>query len=214
MKKGFLFVISALCLTAGIRAQDKYTQTMEKNITMLDTARTPDAFVMLGNNFQRIADVEKNQWLPYYYAAYCQIMNGFMQMGKDASLADGFADRAEEQLVKAEALVKDNSEISCLRKLTSTLRVVVDPQTRWEKYGTEATKYLQKAREQDPSNPRPDLLEAQDLYYTPEAVGGDKKKAAEMFVLAIKKFDTFKPATSLHPRWGKAQAEYLLSQTK
>src|SRR6476619_5575761 len=77
MKHVFVFLIamiSALLLNAQ---SEKYVGAMKKNIAELDSAHDATHLSELANNFERIADAEKTQWLPYYYAAYCQVMNSF-----------------------------------------------------------------------------------------------------------------------------------------
>jgi hypothetical protein len=58
------------------------------------------------------------------------------------------------------------------------------------------------------------LLEAQDKYFTPEQYGGSKTEAKKIFEEALKKYDSFKPATDLDPNWGKNTTQYFLNQLK
>ena len=44
--------------------------------------------------------------------------------------------------------------------------------------------------------------------------GGSKTEAKKLFETALAKFDAFKPATELDPKWGRPAAEYFLSQIK
>ena len=46
---------------------------MKKNISMLDSAFQKGNFAELSNNFERIGDAEKTQWLPHYYASLFQL---------------------------------------------------------------------------------------------------------------------------------------------
>ncbi len=50
----------------------------------------------MANNFTRIADAEKTQWLPYYYAAYCYTMDALRE--QDVSKKDAIADKADTAL--------------------------------------------------------------------------------------------------------------------
>lgn len=65
-----------------------------------------------------------------------------------------------------------------------------------------------------PNNPRVYVLQAEDLYFTPEQYGGDKKKAKETFLKAKELFKTNKPKTAIDPNWGESEADYFLSQMK
>ena len=116
MKK---IILSALCMVfaAGLFAQsEKFTAAMKKNLDALDTSfKNPPSLLSVANNFERIALAEKNQWLPYYYAAFCQVNYGFME--KDKSKVDAYADRATQLISKADSLSPNNSEISCIKSM-------------------------------------------------------------------------------------------------
>ena len=190
---------------------DKYAPAMKKNIALLDSAVQKGTARELANNFERIGDAEKTQWLPYYYAAYCQVMAAYTE--KDKSKVDPIADKAEELITKAEAIAgKENSETAVIKSMIASSHMMVDPQGRYMKYGAASGANIEKAKALDPTNPRPVYLEAQTAFYTPESFGGGKAVAKPLFEKAIAMFDTFKPESELHPAWGKYLAQYFLSQ--
>ncbi len=213
--KQFLFFLSLTVLISTASAQsERYEKAMLANISALDTTRSAGGYQDLANTFQRIADAEKTQWLPYYYAAYCHVMIGYTAMGQDPAKMDVEADLADAMLNKAMALTQANSELFCVKKMIATLRMSADPMTRYQTQGPIAAEALAKARTLDANNPRVDILEAQDKFYTPEQFGGSKVEAKELFLSAQKKFESFKPASALHPNWGEGQVMYFLSQLK
>jgi RecA-family ATPase len=183
----------------------------------VDTTVSADGWQQLGNSFERIADAEKTQWLPYYYAAVSNVMQGYMlssgQSGGFAAKTDPLADKAEQLINKAEAMNKDNSDIWCVKKMIATLRMTADPMTRWQTYGPAASEALAKAKQLDPENPRVYLLEGQDKFYTPEQFGGSKTEAKSLFETSLQKFNAQKPKTSIDPQWGVRTVNYFLSQT-
>src|SRR6266571_4195338 len=134
MKKTILSVlIICFCITTFAQS-DKYLPSMKKNISMLDSALKTGTINELANNFERIGDAEKLQWLPYYYASYCTVMNAFIE--KDKTKSDAIADKAEELITKAEGLAgKENSEIDVIKSMIASAHLMVDPQTRWMQYG-------------------------------------------------------------------------------
>jgi cytochrome c-type biogenesis protein CcmH/NrfG len=85
---------------------------------------------------------------------------------------------------------------------------------RYMTYGPKAQEALDMAKKLNPDNPRIYLLEGQDKYFTPEQFGGSKTEAKRLFEEALKKYDSFKPASELDPNWGKNTAQYLLTQIK
>ena len=217
MKKQFLSVTAVLIAITSFSQSEKYTKAMEQLVPAVDTTRNLDGLTNLANSFQRIADAEKNQWLPYYYAALANVSAGYMmsmgQMGM-ADKTDPIADKAEGLLNKADELSKDNSEIYCVKKMIASLRLIGDPQNRYMTYGPAAEEALGTAKSLNPGNPRVTLLEAQDKLFTPEQFGGSKEEAKKLFEEAIKKYETFKPETSIHPAWGLKQAQHFLSEIK
>lgn len=212
--KTFISLLALLVISTSTFAQsDKYVAAMKKNIAMLDSVMVKNNATELANNFQRIAAAEKTQWLPYYYAAYLTAMQAMMT--QDVSQKDEIADKAEAYLKSAEDILgKDNSETYVIKSIIATARMTVDPQTRYMTYGPAISEGIKKAEALDPTNPRPVLLEAQNLYYTPEAFGGGKEVAKPLFEKAQKLFDDFKPQNELSPDWGKSSLDYFMSTYK
>lgn len=206
----FCLLVTTFSMTFAQSAQ--YQTAMSKQIAQLDDPanRAPEKMQEIANTFERIAAAEKTQWLPYYYAAYCYVMNALSE--KDKSKVDAIDDKAQAAIEKAESLSPKNDEIYCVKSLVATARIGVDPMTRGMQYGAEAATLLSEAGQINKDNPRVDLLQGQSLYYTPEQFGGSKEKAKEKFELALKKFATFKPASEIAPNWGEAYTKQLLSK--
>jgi len=203
-----------LVFTVVLFAQsEKFTAAMKKNLEALDTSfKNPPSLLSMSNNFERIAAAEKNQWLPYYYAAFCQVNYGFIET--DKSKVDAYADKATELINKADSLSPNNSEISCIKSMIASCHMLVDPMTRYMEYGKASGENLDNAISQDSTNPRPHYLKGQGLRYTPEQFGGGCKTALPEFQKAMDKYDSFKKAGELYPDWGKAQVENLLKECK
>ncbi len=211
MKTFLLFLTVALSSTLLFAQNEKYVQAMQSNIAQLDSALMKGNIAGLSNNFERIGDAEKNQWLPYYYASYCTVMGAYMEQDKNKT--DGIADKAEQLIQKAETIAgKENSETCVIKSMIASAHMMVDPQARWQQYGQAASVNIAKAKELDPANPRPVYLEGQAKFYTPESFGGGKAPAKELLNKALQMFDTFKPQTALHPSWGQVSTKYFLSQ--
>lgn len=215
MKKQILFIAAFFISLYSFSQSEKYMKAMEQLVPAIDTTTTTDKLTSLANSFQRIADAEKNQWLPYYYAALANVSAGYtMSMGQMgmAEKTDPIADKAESLLNKAEELSKDNSEIYIVKKMIASLRLIGDPQNRYMIYGPAAEQALATAKSLNPGNPRVTLLEAQDKLFTPEQFGGSKTEAKKLFQESIEKYGAFKPESGIHPNWGLKQAQYFLTQ--
>jgi hypothetical protein len=211
-----LIIMLASCSTDVMSQSEKYQRIMEEKLALMNRDNTAESWHELSNTFERIAEAEKTQWLPFYYASTCRVMKGYAissgRSGGFAAQTDPEADKAEQLLDKAQALTTENSEILCIRKMIATLRMTADPMVRFLKYGTIAADALKKARQLDPDNPRTYLLEGQDKLFTPEQFGGSKIMAKELFRTALEKFENHKAPSSIHPHWGASQARYLLEQ--
>src|SRR5688572_6249719 len=219
MKK-FILIMSALVIAAGAFSQsEKYVKAMEQQLTGYDTVRNSESLQALANSFERIADAEKTQWLPYYYAALSNVNLGYNYvfsagpMGGNAEKGDPLADKAELLLNKAEALSKDNSEIFVVRKMIASLRMMGDVMNRYMTQGPAASEALAMAKKLNPDNPRVFMLEGIDQYNTPEQFGGSKTEAKRLLEEALKKYDSYKPETPIHPTWGLNTTQYFLSLT-
>lgn len=213
MKKMLLLPVLAAILTLGAFAQSaRYTQAMQSSLAKMDSTWNPDGLMQLANTFERIGNAEKTEWLPFYYAGYCLVMNAYMQ--KDPSKIDPLCDKADENLGKAAALKPGNSEITTVQAMVLTARMQAD-MSRGMTLGPKSAGMLQAAMAQQPAgNPRTMMNLAQSLFYTPEAFGGSKAKAIEMMEKALASYDTFTPESPLHPSWGKAFVAKTLGDWK
>lgn len=219
MKRLVFFLIAATFSAATFAQGEKYVKAMESKVAMIDSTTTPDGWKDLANSFERIADAEKTQWLPYYYAAYANVMAGMMSMpqgsfGDNSAIADPYADKAETLINKANELNKENSEVYCIIKMVHSLRLMGNAMARYMTEGPKAEEALTKAKELNPNNPRVYILEGQDKYFTPEQFGGSKEEAKKLFEKANEIFKVIKPGNAIDPQWGSATVNYFLEQMK
>lgn len=220
MKKITLVVTLCICMVTVFAQSEKYTSAMKEKIALLDSSKDVNTLKDISAAFERIGDAEKTQWLPYYYAALSLINAGnFIYLNNPSNAEelqkiDPLAERAEQLIDKADALNQNNSEIYAAKKMTATLRMMVDPMNRYMQYGAKAQQALETAKQLNPANPRIYLLEGEDKFFTPEQYGGSKTEAKKLFEEALQKYDSFKPASDIDPNWGRDTVEYLLNQLK
>jgi hypothetical protein len=220
MKKAILYSLAIISVSCKTTAQppksesqagnNVYVQLMETNIKSLDTVTSPPSFLVIANNFERIARAEKNKWEPYYYAAYCY---GIMASKAEKSSIDKLADIADTHLDAAIQL-NDNSEISVVRAMIIANRILVDPMSRYMERGNKVIELLEKAKQQDPQNPRPYYMQARFLVKVPEGLGGGKDVAKSLLDMALEKFKTFHAVNSLAPGWGYDKTITMLEELK
>ena len=218
MKQFFLFLFAGFFALSVSAQSEKYLNAMQPKVDAIDTTYSLAGLQDIANAFERIAEAEKTQWLPYYYSALANVNAGYMMMGSDFmndnyGKIDPIADKAEKLLFKAEELNKDNSEIWVVKRMIITLRASANAMQRYAMFA-DAAQALETAKKLNPENPRIYLLEGQTKFYTPEQFGGSKEEAKKLFEEAKKKYEAFKPESSIHPNWGKGQVEYFMSQIK
>ena len=213
-------MMASLVMTTAFAQSEKYIKAMATLVQAVDTSSNAAGITDLANSFERIANAEKTQWLPFYYAAYCNVMVGTISMPQDGSFGDNsaitdpYADKAETLLNKAIEIAKGNTEIYCIQKMIHGLRMMGNAMARFMTEGPLADAALAKAKEANAGNPRIYILEAQDKFYTPEQFGGSKADAKILFEKAQNLFETFKPESTIHPNWGLPTTKYFLSQLK
>ena len=207
MKKISFILISFLSFSSCFSQNEKYESLMTSKILELDSTLLPARLQELSNTFERVGNIEKKEWLPYYYAALSLIRKGQVSKSKQ----DELGEKAEQLVAIAEQLSPKNDELFILRKMIANLRMSVDPMNRYMIYGPLATEALNKAKTINPKNPRIYLLEGEDLYYTPEQFGGNKNTARKVFDHAFTLFSAIKPANNLIPQWGLKEVNSYLS---
>lgn len=209
MKKILLLLVGLFLCTHLFSQSAQYVGAMKAHFLKLKEAKTPESFQSIANGFERIAAAEKSEWLPKYYAAFCYVMQAMTIADKDK--VDAIIDQSEKLLEEA-SILSVNDEIMCIQALCKSARIGVDPMTRGMKYGMESAKILGQAKALNPNNPRVYYLEGQSKFYTPEAYGGGKKAAKELFEKAVATYAVFKPANELMPTWGDEQTMQMLEE--
>ena len=209
--KNMLFALMLMFISFSAWAQTAFEKAMSDKITKMEQGKTPEDFTAVSNDFIRIGDKEKTQWLPYYYAALAHIQKGrlLMQQGKMTEL-DEIATAAQKPLDKALELNPESAENWILTKMIHSLKMMVNPMERFDSEGKLAAEALAKAEKLDPENPRISLLKAEDIYFTPEQFGGSKAKGIELFNKALSQYGTYQPKSALDPNWGKSEAQYFV----
>ena len=202
-----IIVIISMFFAGQLLAQSKYESGMQKGLEQLVAAKSAEDFTAASAFFERIADAEKDKWLPYYYAAYANHLTGWMNPKADK---DKVAEKSKDLLGKAEALEK-NADTYCLRQMIAIQQLTVDGMSRYQTYGAIAAQAIEDAKKADVNNPRIYLVEAQYMINVPAAYGGGKAVAKKLVEKSLELYGTYQPASAFHPTWGKDQATQLLA---
>lgn len=212
MKAIYLLTVLMLISFQSMYAQtDAYTKAMEDNIASL---QKPDLsnedYQKAANMFERIGNTQAKEWLPQYWTSYCYVMISLFSKEKESK--DLYADKANDFYQKIVDLKIENDETCILKAYIAQAKLSADPGSRWMNEGMAFKQYVAKAKELNPENPRVYLMEGSNIFYTPENFGGGKAKALPILQESEKKYNAFKPASSIHPNWGRSYLQSLLEK--
>lgn len=185
-----------------------YAEQLGEIIGATMRATDPAVLAAQAAKLQRAAALAPADWLPRYYQAYALIEQARLSKVPGAA-KDQLLDQADAQLTQAKQLHGDESELQALQALGYQMRLSIDPMQRGQEYSELVMQAADLAKTLNPANPRPYLIEANQLYYTPEEYGGGAGRAQPLYEAAKAKFAAFRPASALGPSWG---AEYLAQQ--
>lgn len=189
---------------------------LQNAVARLDKASGVADYVALEKEFSAIA-VRQRDWLPYYYAAFCNAKIGFFYQD-DRERIEPYSKRGEEQALKAKALLdtvaqkKELSELYTVMSMVYRTRILINPMLYGRKFGILSGQYLQQAKALNPQNPRAIYVEALVKYYTPKIWGGDKQLAKQLANASLAQLQHV--SAGIAPHWGKAENMELLSHYK
>lgn len=203
-------LIVCLMLTFSAAAQkNKYNEAMLKWVTYFnDSLMRRENSEKLMNTFERIGKVEKDKWLPYYYAAHCATNAASFE--KDNNVADELTAKAERYLDIIDKLSPNNPEAYILRAFVAFTQINVDFMGRGIKNSTYAETVLKKALSIDKNNPRAYFLLGMGLYARGDQYGGNKAMACQYFTKAAE-LDIPKP-DPLAPIWQRNPIAKLVNK--
>ena len=185
---------------------DAYTTMMAATITDLLNTGDPVALKAVAARLERAASVAPADWLPRYYQAYALVIAVFTSK-EDGDAKDNTLDQAETALGQARQLHGDASELLALQAYAYQARLGISPMTRSQKYSELVGEAVAQAQALNPANPRPYLIEANNVYFTPRMFGGGAEAARPLFEKAQAQFAAFVPAGPLAPNWGQRQLQ-------
>jgi hypothetical protein len=223
MKK-LLFTLAFAAVSLGVTAQTTpapakttaaapagYAELLGATITQVMSTGDAAELQALAAKLERAAAVAPTDWLPRYYQAYALVISAF-QSRESGAAKDKVLDSAEGALAQALRLKGDESELLALHAYLYQARLSVEPMVRAQEYSAKVTEAVDQAEALNPANPRPYLIEANNVYYTPAAFGGGAATARPLYEQAKARFAAFRPASPLAPSWGQNQLLGRLKQ--
>ncbi len=203
-----LLIFLTISMINTINAQSSYEKGMSKAFELWK-AKTPDEAI---NLFERIAKAEKENWLPYYYAAQVHITTTFNT--KDAEVIESRLKKAQEYLNEAKTLSKENAEILIMEALLNTAYVAYNPSVYAMTLSGKVEELYQKAKALEPNNPRAMLYHAEWKMGGAKFFGKDPKAFCPEVEKAILYFEKETVKTPFYPKWGKNQVKRVQQNCK
>ena len=191
-----------------VSAQTQFDQGMKKALQTWKNGNSKEALVQ----FEKIASVEKTNWLPNYYIAFINTTQAFGE--KDKAKKVTLLNAAQKAQDVCNELAMDNPEVLVLQAMIHTAWIVYDPMTNGQKLSGDVLYILNKAYKIAPENPRVVFQKASFEKGMAEYFGQDTKPMCVQIEKSIELFATFKPESAFHPSWGLDKAQEAVKACK
>jgi tetratricopeptide (TPR) repeat protein len=212
MKK-IIFIAFVLLIAKKMHGNDTlYYPLLRNSIDLAYKEYKLENYRQLANCSERILLVYKNEWLPYYYEAYAYVNMSFIETNEGDK--EMYCDKTQKLLDEVFKIKPDESELFVLQSLVYYARMSISPMINGPLYITKAVNALSDAEKLDSDNPRIYYLRGKSIINTPKFFGGGKNAAIPIFEKALTMYKTFKQKSSVHPDWGKEDAERLYKECK
>ena len=203
-----LITIIAMFVASIVSAQTQFDQGMQKALQTWKDGNSKEALVQ----FEKIASVEKTNWLPNYYIAFINTTQAFGE--KDKAKKVTLLNAAQKAQDVCNELAMDNPEVLVLQAMIHTAWIVYDPMTNGQRLSGDVMYILNKAYKIAPENPRVVFQKASFEIGMAQYFGQDTKPMCVQIEKSIELFATFKPESALHPSWGLDRAQEAVKACK
>jgi hypothetical protein len=211
MKRIYLTIVVLSSLLTATFSQAKetekmYEQVMSQVLELLDSAKTADDLINCNSQFERIAGMYPDKWLPVYYMAYTNIQACYydQKSSKRSKWLDSAKDKIE--IMKADKNA-DKSEVLTLYGYYLNALILENPQDNGQKYSMEVIASYEKAMDLDPENPRPVVLLAMFEQFLPDFMKTKRNPNEELEKARIL-FEKEAPSIKA-PYWGEFYIGYV-----
>ena len=203
-----IITIIALFVASIVSAQGQFEQGMGKALQTWKEGKPAEAVAQL----ERIASVEKTNWLPNYYIALINTTQAFREQDKTKMLS--LIESAQKAQDVCNDLPMDNPEVLVMQAMIHTASIVYDPMTNGQRLSGDVMYILNKAYKIAPENPRVVFQKASFEIGMAQYFGQDTKPMCAQIEKSIELFATFKPESAFHPSWGLDRAQAELKKCK
>ena len=203
-----LITIIAMFVASIVSAQTQFDQGMKKALQTWKNGNSKEALVQ----FEKIASVEKTNWLPNYYIVLINTTQAFEE--KDKTKMESLLNAAQKAQDVCNELAMDNTEVLVLQAMIHTAWIVYDPMINGQRLSGDVMYILNKANKIAPENPRVVFQKASFEIGMAQYFGQDTKPMCAQIEKSIELFATFKPESAFHPSWGLDRAQEAVKGCK
>lgn len=188
-----------------LSAQGNYEKGMQKAFELWGNQKNEEA----ANLFERIALAEKENWIPFYYAA--QVITTSTFTSKDRKKIIPNLEKAQDLLNQAKMWTTENTEILVMQAILHTGYVVYDGQTYGPTLSPKIEALYQQAIAIEPKNPRAHLQLTEWKMGSAKFFGKDPSVYCADLDKVVILFNKEKNETPFYPSWGKNRAENIIA---
>lgn len=201
-----LIITILCCISTIVSAQGNYEQSMKQALDYWKSNESQKAIAQ----FERISQVEKNNWIPTYYQAMILTTSAFQEndIQKKSKLIESSASLLNDKNQD------NNSEWLVLKAMNRIAELTIDPMTKARELSPEIIALYKKAIALKPENPRAILGMAEFEMNTKKYFNQETSKECEAIQKALSLFSNEKPSVLFAPSWGKDRAEQIVKDCK
>lgn len=202
MLKLIPFMLMIFGFTISSFAQyGKYEKAMKTAFTEIPKAKTNEQKKNLANKFVRIGKAEKQEWLPFYYAALEYTKMALNEPTPELiELSEDFRQKAIDRAGK------ENAELMVIKGMQLTAKLLMDPGKYGPLLSPEIIGTYKAALAISPNHPRAYLMLIQYEENMAKFMGKSNTDFCSKYVQAQDYFGIFE-AKPLHPSWGVGMAK-------
>jgi len=205
--KTLAIITTLLAMNFITIAQTPYEKGMQNAFDLWENGKVEEA----SSQFERIAKVENQNWLPPFYAGYTLVLTAFEV--KEESTLKLKLDKAKALLDQAAELSPKNPEIWIAKALANTAYISFDGQKYGMSLSSKNQAIYQDALSIAPNNPRVILAKAEWDMGTAKFFGQSIQPYCEDVQKALGLFETEeKSDVKFYPDWGKKRAQQILEE--
>lgn len=207
MKK-LIFLLLILAASVSLLKADDFTDAIlkaKKDLAAATSAYQEKDLLKVRGEFERILQLNKNEWIVDYYLAVCDYFLSYSSMGQGTSDNDKIKKYTESGLniIEKSILLRDDFADSYVIKLALSFNRWVYESSKMTEIMAQTAEAQKKAEELDADNPRLNLMKGQSAYYTPANFGGGYDIAVKDLEKSLESFSTRVEKEAYYPGWGK-----------